>query len=137
MNRMPGTVAALETEGEISLVEVDVPGARLTALVLESAESAAYLAVGSPVTVLFKETEVSIALGTAPGLSIRNRLPCSIRSVAEGRILSHLILEGASGVVHSLITTRAVREMGLRPGLAVHALIKSTEVSLAVGHDPL
>jgi len=134
---MPGTVVALETEGEISLVEVDVDGRRLSSLVLESSESAAYIAVGSPVTVLFKESEVSLSLADCPSLSIRNRLPGIIMSIAEGRILTHVILDCGVRTLHSLITTHALRELGLRPGLAVQALIKSTEVSLAEGHASL
>jgi molybdate transport system regulatory protein len=134
MNRLQGIVTALETEGEISLVELDVRGLSLTSLVLESAHSAGYLVPGSPVTVYFKESEVSIALAPAQGLSIRNRIACKIQTVTEGRILSHLVLECPQTRLHSLISTRALRELGLQPGLAVHALIKATEVSLAEGH---
>jgi molybdate transport system regulatory protein len=136
MNRLQGTVTLLETEGEISLVEVDVRGEKLTSLVLESAASGAYLAPGRPVTVLFKESELSIALAPSPGISIRNRLPCVISSIRSGRILSHLVLEFKGSSLHSLISTHAVGELGLRPGLAVEALIKATEVSLAEGHGP-
>ena len=134
MNRLFGTVTVLETEGELSLVEVDVSGARLTSLVLESAGSAGYLAVGKPVTVFFKESEVSLALPPISGLSIRNRIACVIETVTEGRILSHLMLRCEAGALHSLISTHALRELRLSPGQAVEALIKATEVSLAEGH---
>ncbi|HKP96474.1 MAG TPA: TOBE domain-containing protein [Fibrobacteria bacterium] len=137
MNRMHGTVIVLETEGEISLVEIAVEGARLTSLVLESEASAVYLAAGSPVTAFFKESEVSIAIAPASGLTIRNRIPCSILTVAEGRILSHLTLAWKGGTLHSLITTRALHELRLVPGLRVEALVKATEVSLAEGHAAL
>ncbi len=137
MNKLKGTVTRLEIEGGISLVEADVLGERFTALVLESAETAGYLAVGSRIQVQFKEAEVSIAL-PAPGftVSIRNRIPCVVRSITQGKILSHLILDFHGSDMHSLISTRAVAELGLRPGLAVQALIKATEVGLAEDHGP-
>lgn len=134
MNRLFGTVAELETEGEISRVGIDVAGTRLTSLVLEAADTAAYLAPGKPVTVLFKESEVSLAVGPEPRVSIRNRLACEVISLETGRILSHVVLGFAGSRLHSLISAQAVRELGLKPGLAVHALVKATEVGLAEGH---
>ena len=134
MNRLFGTVAELETEGEITRVVIDASGTRLTSLVLETADSAAYLTPGNPVTVLFKESEVSLAIGPEPLISIRNRLPCEVASLDAGRILAHVELRYRETRLHSLISTQAARELGLRPGLPVYALIKATEIGLAEGH---
>jgi molybdate transport system regulatory protein len=136
MNRLFGTVRELETEGEISLVDIDVPGGVIAALVLETAASAAYLARGNPVTVLFKESEVSLAVGPMPRISIRNRLPCRVVSIEAGGLLAHATLAFGESVLHALISARAARELELRPGASVHALIKATEVGLAEGHVP-
>ena len=136
MNRLFGKVADFETEGEISLVRVEVAGARVAALVLESAGSAGYLKPGSPVTVLFKESEVSLAAGPAFPISIRNRLPCRVVSLALGGLLAHVALDFGGNRLHSLISAEAARELDLRPGTAVQALIKATEVGLAEGHVP-
>jgi len=134
MNRLFGTVADLESEGDFSLVGIDVAGTRLTALVLESAASAAYLAPGNPITVLFKESEVSLAVGPIPRISIRNRLSCQVVSLAEGGMLAHVVLAFAGTRLHSIISARAARELDLKPGASVHALVKATEVGLAEGH---
>jgi molybdate transport system regulatory protein len=134
MNKLSGTVHSLESAGDICLVEVDVLGDLITSLVLEPAGADGYLAVGKPVSVLFKESEVSIATAPVAGISIRNRLACTIVSIAEGGILSHLGLEYKGQVLHSLITTRALRQLRLQNGQKVEALIKSTEVSLQEGH---
>jgi molybdate transport system regulatory protein len=136
MNRLYGTVKGLETEGDISLVEVDVPGACITALVLETPSSAAYLAPGKPVTVLFKESEVSLAAGPLPPISIRNRIACEVVSVETGGLLAHATLSFGDARLHALVSARAARELELRPGAPVHALIKATEVGLAEGHVP-
>src|SRR4051812_2358313 len=123
MNRLFGTVSDLESEGEFSLVGIDVAGTRLTALVLETAASAAsYLAPGNPITVHFKESEVSLAVGPVPRISIRNRLPCQVVSLAEGGILAHVVLAFAETRLHALISARAARELELSPGSSVYAL---------------
>lgn len=136
MNRLYGTVTGSETEGEISLVDVDVSGARITALVLEPLPSAAYLAPGKPVTVLFKESEVSLALGPLPRISIRNRVACEVVSIETAGLLAHATLAFGTDRLHALVSARAARELELRPGARVHALIKATEVGLAEGHAP-
>jgi molybdate transport system regulatory protein len=136
MNRLFGKVADCKTEGEISLVGIDVSGSRITSLVLESSDSAAYLAPGSPVTVLFKESEVALAVGPALRISIRNQLPCEVVSLTGSGILAHVVLAYGGSLLHSLISAQAARDLGLRPGAPVHALIKATEVGLAEGHVP-
>ncbi|MDB5051826.1 MAG: hypothetical protein JWO30_4897 [Fibrobacteres bacterium] len=134
MNKLQGTVTGMETEGGISLVEADVQGHRFSSLVLEGDETRSYLTVGSRIIVLFKESEVSVATESFPGISIRNRIPCAIRSIIKGRILSHLILDFRGRDIHSLISTHSLIDLGLHPGQAIEALIKSTEVSLAADH---
>ncbi len=135
MNKISGIVTAVISEGEISLVEVNAFGITLSALVLESANTCAYMQIGMPVMVFFKESEASICLPPVMGLSIRNRIPCEIKSVTKGNILCHLALEWEGGRLHALITLRAYQELKLIQGMNVVALIKSTEVSLADSND--
>ena len=134
MNRLFGTVSDLECEGEFSLVGIDVAGIRLSSIVLETTASSAYLAPGNPITVLFKESEVSLAVGPEPRVSIRNRLPCEVISVTEGGILAHVVVAFAGSRMHAVISARAARELELGPGIPVYALIKATDVALAEGH---
>ncbi len=135
MNKIPGIVTSFHSEGEISLVEIHAFGTTLSALVLESANTCAYLQIGKPVMVFFKESEVSLSLPPATGLSIRNRIPCEIKSVTQGKILCDLSLVWEGGLLHSLITLRAFQDLKLMPGMSVIALIKSTEVSLGDRND--
>jgi molybdopterin-binding protein len=62
--------------------------------------------------------------------SIRNQLPGTIKSIVSDKVLSEVIVETGIGDVASVITTRSVAEMELRPGDAVFVLIKATNVSL-------
>ena len=63
--------------------------------------------------------------------SIRNQLPGTVRSIVSDKVLSEVIVETSIGEVASVITTRSVEEMKLKPEDKVFVLIKATNVSLA------
>ena len=63
--------------------------------------------------------------------SIRNQLPGTVKSIVSDRVLSEVIVETSIGEVASVITTRSVEEMKLKPEDKVFVLIKATNVSLA------
>jgi molybdopterin-binding protein len=65
-------------------------------------------------------------------INVRNQFRGKIREVIEGPVVSEVDVETAGGLtVTSVITTRSVKELGLKPGKEVIALVKSTEVSIA------
>ena len=63
--------------------------------------------------------------------SIRNKLPGTVKSIVSDEVLSEVIVETSIGDFSSVITTRSVKEMKLRPYDKVFILIKATNVSLA------
>jgi molybdopterin-binding protein len=63
--------------------------------------------------------------------SIRNQLPGTVRSIVSDKVLSEVIVETSIGEVASVITTRSVEEMKLKPEDKVFVLIKATNVSVA------
>ena len=66
-------------------------------------------------------------------LSARNQLPGTVREVAEGRVMAEVVLDVDGG--HELvaaITAESARRLKLEKGRRVVAIIKSTEVVLAV-----
>lgn len=67
-------------------------------------------------------------------LSIRNQLPGTVTTVTPGEVMAMvgLRLDGGQDMT-AAITLEAVEDLGLAPGSKVRALVKSTEVSLAVG----
>jgi len=66
-------------------------------------------------------------------LSTRNQLPGTVESVTVGEAMAvvKVALTGGQHITSS-ITKEAVAELGLAPGSAVVALVKSTEVMLGV-----
>jgi molybdopterin-binding protein len=63
--------------------------------------------------------------------SIRNQLPGTVKSIVSDKVLSEVIVETSIGEVASVITTRSIEEMKLKPEDKVLVLIKATNVSLA------
>ncbi len=66
-------------------------------------------------------------------LSARNQLAGTVASIKEGAVMTEVVvtLDGGQEVV-SAITADSARRLGLAPGSRVVAVIKSTEVMIAV-----
>jgi len=66
-------------------------------------------------------------------ISARNQLPGTVKSVTEGAVMAEVVIEVDGGhELVSAITAESARRLGLAPGKKVVAVIKSTEVMLAV-----
>lgn len=84
---------------------------------------------GARVRVVVLARDVLIATAPPTGLSARNILPATIERLsarADGSVLVALRLDGAR--LSSAVTRDAVEVLGLQPGLAVWAVIKSVAV---------
>ncbi|GAA2406420.1 TOBE domain-containing protein [Streptomyces coeruleofuscus] len=65
-------------------------------------------------------------------LSIRNQLPGTVTAVTPGEVMATVRVRLTGGqALTAAITREAADDLGLAPGAAVRALVKSTEVSLA------
>ena len=66
-------------------------------------------------------------------LSNRNQWQGTIRSINHGAIVSEVILEiSPEIIVTSIVSKSSVESLGLKVGGKAYALIKSTEVTLAI-----
>lgn len=133
-NQLPGTVTTV-TPGEVmATVRVHLSGGQdVTAAITLEAVQELGIKAGAAVRVLAKATEVSLATGPVEGLSIRNRLAGTLMEIVLGPNLANVKVAVDDAELTAVITREAVEELGLTPGTGVTALIKSTEISLAVG----
>ena len=67
---------------------------------------------------------------SAMRLSARIRLIGKIVELKFGDVMAHVVVKVGDNLVESVITTRSAREMKLKIGDTVGAVIKSTEVML-------
>jgi molybdate transport system regulatory protein len=130
MNQLQGTITAIESAGDISLVSIAAAGESFSALVIDTPATAAYLQTGKDIVMVFKETEMSIGKDLAGGLSLRNRFPARVRQIEAGTILSSVHLDFKGTPLQAIITTRSVAELQLAAGDKVVGLVKTNEISL-------
>ena len=64
-------------------------------------------------------------------INVRNQFKGKVKQVIRGDVVSEVDVETPWGVVTSVITTRSIDDLQLKPGTDVVALVKATEVSLA------
>lgn len=88
------------------------------------------LPVGSAIRVRIRARDVSIALEKPDRVSIRNILPGTVRSVTESdgpfrTVAISIAGETGESRIAATVTANAVLDLGLAPGIAVFALIKS------------
>jgi len=130
MNRLPGKISAIEVHGSIALVEAEVGAQRFTALLVGAGDEVGTWPAGMPVTLLFKETEVSLAKNLSGSISMRNRITAVVTSIERGTLLTRVTLAFDGHAIGSIITTRSSDALALAVGDTVEALVKTNEMSL-------
>ena len=133
-NQLPGTVATVALGEVMSTVKVRLDGDQVvTAAITAEAVKDLGLAEGVGVLVLIKSTEVAVATAALPGVSIRNQVPGTVAEVDHGAVMTtvRIAIEGG-GTLTAAITRDAAEDLGLAEGASVTALVKATEVSLAL-----
>jgi molybdopterin-binding protein len=131
MNQLDGQVTAIDCNGQMSLVDVKVGDDTCTAIVLETPDTAEYLRAGAQVTLMFKETEVSLAKNLSGLISLRNRFSATVCGIRQGAIMSAVELDYHGHRLTSVITTRAVERLQLAVGDVVEALVKANEMVIS------
>lgn len=69
---------------------------------------------------------------TEGNVSTRNLFKGLVIDVVSDRVMSQVVLQCGPFRVVSLISTEAVNEMGLEPGVVTYAQVKATNVSLVI-----
>ena len=133
MNKLKGKISRIESSEHLSMVTIEAGEDLFSAVVLETPKTADYLKEGNAVTLLFKETEVSLAKGLTGAISLRNRFKAVIKRIETAPILSKIVLNYKNAEIISIISTSSVDRLGLRPGDEVEWLVKTNEVSLFRG----
>jgi molybdate transport system regulatory protein len=108
-------------------------GQEVTAAITLDAIDELKISDGDRATALVKSTDVSIAAGPVNGLSIRNQIPGTVTRIDTGTVMTTVAIEIIGGqTLVAAITKDGADELALAQGREVVALVKSTEVSLAV-----
>jgi molybdopterin-binding protein len=65
-------------------------------------------------------------------LSARNRIPAKVVSVSQGEAIANVEMEANGQRIVASITVEAVRELGIVEGKDVFAVVKASDVMVAV-----
>lgn len=131
MNILKGKIAAIKTKGSLSLVKINVNDIFLNTIIIETPKTASYLKKGTPINVVFKETEVVIGKGTTKNLSLQNKVLGTILEIEKGDFLSKITIDSEVGKIVVIITTGAVKELQLNLNDKVTAMMQTTEIMLS------
>jgi molybdopterin-binding protein len=132
MNSLKGHISGITTNGSMSIVSLTL-GASITlkSIVIDTPQTATYLREGTPLNLLFKETEVVIGIPENSLTSIQNRIPATLVRIENGVLLTKLELKSAAGNIVAIAGSEAIREMQLQEGDEVVAMIKLNEIMLS------
>ncbi|HEU0240865.1 MAG TPA: TOBE domain-containing protein [Micromonosporaceae bacterium] len=133
-NQLGGTVQSVSRGEVMGIVRVRLDGGQeLTSAITLEAVDELGLVDGKHVTVLVKSTDVAIASDGVGGLSVRNLVPGTVERVDHGAVMTtvKVAIAGGQSIV-SAITKDGAEDLNLVAGDRVTALVKSTEVSIAV-----
>lgn len=132
MNKLKGQISKVKVHGGISQASISLgQGIDINCILIETPETASYLAPGIQVNVIFKETEVILAKGDEFQLSLQNRIPGKIRAIKTGELLCEVTVETVPGTVTAIVSRDSLDALGLKKGEAVMAMIKQNEVMLS------
>ena len=131
MNRLKGKIEAISSHDELMLLEINTLDTKMKAIIIGQVNDYPYLNIGCDVMVLFKETEVVISKGKELKISLQNNLTCTITSIEKGELLSQVHLNFKDISLSSIITTKSVERLNLKPQDTVAALIKTNELIIS------
>jgi molybdopterin-binding protein len=69
---------------------------------------------------------------TITAINVRNQFRGKVKEIIRGPVVSEVDVDTPFGIVTSVITMRSIDELALAVGTEVVALVKSTEVSIAL-----
>lgn len=91
---------------------------------------------GEEVRVRIRARDVALALQRPGGTTFRNIIPCRVGSIDDGAgSMTEVTLHAGDATIVARITRQSCGELGLKPGMDIHALIKAVALDRhAVGY---
>ena len=132
-NQLDVTLTEVKTGAVNSLiVGRTASGATLKATVTVDSEKALGLAVGGSAVFLIKASNVLIAKNETMKMSATNQLLGTITAIKDGAVNSEVDIDVDGTAVSAIVTKPSVENLALKVGDKVTAIIKATQVIVAV-----
>lgn len=131
-NQIQGVIETINKGGVNSELFVKLKsGYIVVAIITNSAVKSLNLCVGDEVTSFFKSSSVLIATQSGLAISARNKLDGEITDICDGEVNSEININIGNGdQIAAIITTNSVKDLSLKVGDKVSAIIKSSDVMI-------
>lgn len=128
MSRLKARILEIESVENLNIVKFSFNSTILTMMSLDLSEN---MVVGRDVYLVLKPTHIVIAKEFSGLVSFSNKMEAIVESVENGKLLScvKLLVDGV--VIESIITLESAKEMNLKIGDGVTAMLKASELSIA------
>ena len=133
-NQIKGTVKSVK-EGAVNAVVTICRGNHnpIKADITMEAVKDLGLEEGKECYAVIKATNVMFATKKIAGISARNQIEGTVVAVKEGAVNGHVTIEDADGTrISGSITNESIEELGLAEGGKAVAIVKATDVLVAV-----
>lgn len=132
-NQLKGTISDIISGRVASEVIINIGnGASLKAVITNDGKEAMGLKTGDSVYALIKASFVMLAKDKPSRISVRNVLETQVEEIIEGMVNCELKLKMGDQVVTSMVTEEAVKELEIKKGDTVYALIKANTIVIGV-----
>lgn len=130
-NQLKGTIKAI-IEGKVSdEVVIDVAGNTLKAVITRESVNDMGLAIGQEVYAIIKASFVMVAKEKPGKISTRNVLETQVDEIIDGMVNCELKLSMGNAMLTAIITEEAAKELEIKKGDTLYALIKASSIILA------
>lgn len=134
-NQLAGTVSAVKEGAVNGVVTIKVGEQTIKSDITMEAIKDLGLAEGKKAIAIVKASNVLVAAGSEriDTISARNQFPGTVAKVQKGAVNGHVAIEIADGAkITASITNEAIEDLGLTEGAAAVAIVKATDVLVAV-----
>lgn len=132
-NQLKGTIRDIISGRVASEIVIDMgAGTALKAVITNDGKEAMGLKTGDSVYALIKASFVMVAKEKPTRISIRNILETQVVEITEGLVNCELKLKMGDQIITSMVTEEAVKELEIKTGDKVYALIKANTIVIGV-----
>lgn len=130
-NKLCGTITQInpgKIHAHVQILWRQIP---ISVIITRASCEDMHLSVGDTIYVLIKGTDIMLAKSFSGMLSARNKAKGIVRQIIQGDVLSKVFVESQGDTLHAFITNISLKEMDIREGDEVTAIVKSTELILS------
>lgn len=124
MNTLPSTLTAITTSEHMSILTVAVGNEPFHLLLAEQCHDT----IGTPLTLVFKETEVLLA--STPTATTANIHRAVVAKIEQGSVLSQISLTYHEITIAALVPTLTFNPLNIHEGDDVFWIVSPSEISL-------